>query len=149
LQYRRTRLFLIVWARSDGNGGNPGLPKGGIKPGETIFEAALRELKEEVGVERKHVVFRGYGGTRSVKSLNLREGFTQKRYFIVCASYFGPRKLKVDPNELSGYDWLTQKGVDKALAKLHGMRPDKEQVSHEAVAMAARLIRKRICHRRI
>lgn len=43
----------------DGSRSIPGvwdLPKGGIKPGETAFEAVLREVREETGAERCQII---------------------------------------------------------------------------------------------
>jgi 8-oxo-dGTP pyrophosphatase MutT (NUDIX family) len=138
LQYKKTRKFLVILSKDDGTGRNPGLAKGGVEVGETIFEAALRELNEEIGIERGHVAFRGYGGTRSVGSLKSKGGFAKKLYFLLYAVYSGSLELTVNPNELSGYDWLTFAELNVALAELRERRPDKERVLREAFAMIAR-----------
>lgn len=143
LQYRKSGRFLIVWSKDDALGSNPGLAKGGVEFGEMIFEAGLRELAEEVGIQRKHVALRGYGGARSVRSLKSKGGFAKKLYFIIYGVFSGPRKLTVNPNELSGYDWMSLSEVDIALTELRVQRPDKERVLREAFAMAVSKVRKK------
>ena len=143
LRYRKSERFLVIWSKDQGMGRNPGLAKGGVEIGETVFEAALRELNEEVGAERKHVALRGYAGTRSVKSVKSKGGFDKKLYFIIYAVFSGPRKLIVNPNELSGYEWLTLTEIGSVLAELRERRPDKERVLREAFAMAASKVKKR------
>lgn len=75
-----------------------GLPKGRLEQGETILEAAQRELKEEIG----------YGARRLVKltDLSLAPGYMTHITHIVLARDLYPEKLKGDePEELEVVPW--------------------------------------------
>jgi 8-oxo-dGTP pyrophosphatase MutT (NUDIX family) len=53
---RGSQLIVIVPCRRAADGSRVlGLPKGHIDPGETALEAAVREVREEAGVEAEHV----------------------------------------------------------------------------------------------
>lgn len=59
------------------------LPGGVIEAGETLIEAALRELREEVAVEARVVAF-----NRHVESIERDEAGAIKRHFVI-ASFVG------------------------------------------------------------
>ncbi len=59
------------------------LPGGLVEPGETIAEAALRELREEVGVEARIVGF-----NRHVEIIERDEAGAVRHHFVI-ASYVG------------------------------------------------------------
>ena len=132
--------FLIIWSKDDGTGENPGLVKGGVEVGEKLFAAGFRESAEEVGMSREHIFFRGYGGTRSVRSLKCKGGFPKKLYVILYADYTGPKRLTINPNELSRCAWLTDVEIDKTLCELRAKRPVKETVLREALAAVMPLL---------
>ena len=63
------------------------LPKGTVEKGETYEETALREVKEETGVEAKIVDYIG----RSQYTFNVREGVVSKEvhwYLMLADSYY-------------------------------------------------------------
>ena len=63
------------------------LPKGTVEKGETYEETALREVKEETGVEAKIVDYIG----RSLYTFNVQEGVVSKEvhwYLMLADSYY-------------------------------------------------------------
>jgi len=75
-----------------------GLPKGRLEHGETILEAAQRELKEEIG----------YGARRLEKltELSLAPGYMTHVTHVVLARDLYPEKLQGDePEELEVIPW--------------------------------------------
>lgn len=78
------------------------LPGGHVDPGETIVVAALREGKEETGLELEPLKVLRWG------EMILSEQFHRPAHFIyfhvLCKITGG--ELKVDTTELSEYQWL-------------------------------------------
>ncbi len=59
------------------------LPGGSVEAGETLIEAALRELREEVAVEARVIAF-----NRHVESIERDEAGAIRRHFVI-ASFVG------------------------------------------------------------
>jgi len=75
-----------------------GLPKGRIDPGETMFEAANRELKEEIGY--------GAGQLHQLSSFSIAPQYLQHMTEIILATGLYPEKLPGDePEELEVVPW--------------------------------------------
>lgn len=75
-----------------------GLPKGRMDPGETIEQAADRELKEEVGMGARKL-------TR-VRSITLAPGYMSHQIHLVLAEDLYPERLPGDePEELEVVPW--------------------------------------------
>ncbi len=75
-----------------------GLPKGRIDPGETSFDAANRELKEEVGYGAKHM--------HHLSSFSIAPQYLQHMTEIIIATDLYPEKLVGDePEELGVVPW--------------------------------------------
>lgn len=73
-------------------------PKGLMEDGETVFEAANREIKEEIGL--------GANRFHQLKSVSLAPGYFTHRMNIVVAEDFYPQKLPGDePEELEVVYW--------------------------------------------
>jgi 8-oxo-dGTP diphosphatase len=50
IQDKNKQILLIQRAQNDSHGGKWETPGGGIEDGESVFEAALREVEEETGI---------------------------------------------------------------------------------------------------
>lgn len=85
-----------------------GLPKGKIDPGENLFEATNRELKEEVG----------YGAQQlhHLSTLSIAPAYLEHMIDVVIAEQLYPEKLEGDePEELEVVPWKLNK-IDALLA---------------------------------
>lgn len=75
-----------------------GLPKGRLEEGETILEAAQREMKEEIGYGARHLI--------ELTRLSLAPGYMTHVTYIVLARDLYPEKLDGDePEELEVVPW--------------------------------------------
>lgn len=75
-----------------------GLPKGRLEPGETILEAAQREMKEEIGYGARELT--------ELTSLSLAPGYMTHVTHIVLARDLYPEKLPGDePEEIEVVPW--------------------------------------------
>jgi ADP-ribose diphosphatase len=75
-----------------------GLPKGRLEQGETIIEAAQREMKEEIGYGARNLV--------ELTRLSLAPGYMTHITYIVLARDLYPEKLEGDePEELEVVPW--------------------------------------------
>ncbi len=75
-----------------------GLTKGRIDAGETMFEAANRELKEEIGYGAKHLL--------QLSSFSIAPQYLQHTTDIILATGLYPEKLPGDePEELEVIPW--------------------------------------------
>lgn len=75
-----------------------GLPKGRTEPGESLIEAANRELKEEIGYGAKHLYH--------LTSFSIAPSYLEHMTEIIIASDLYPEKLAGDePEELEVVPW--------------------------------------------
>lgn len=85
------------------------LPGGAIEAGETVKQAALRELSEESGYSAKKAVIIGSFYTNNRRS-------DQKQYIVLCRGLF-ERKLAEDPDEFIESHWLPLNDVRAMIKK--------------------------------
>jgi ADP-ribose diphosphatase len=75
-----------------------GLPKGRLEEGESIIEAAQREMKEEIGYGARNLI--------ELTRLSLAPGYMTHITWIVLARDLYPEKLEGDePEELEVVPW--------------------------------------------
>lgn len=75
-------------------------PKGKIQKGETEKEAALREIGEEIWVQKQHLIIKSLLGTTSLRSSETQKGHLDKdvTYFLI--KYTGdPSLIKIIEGE--------------------------------------------------
>lgn len=102
-----SRLYLILHYEE----GHWDLPKGHVEPGEKEMETAMRELREETGIDDIEPVF---GFRESLEYFYERQGRTMHKevvFFLGKASRAGV-KLSF---EHIGYEWLAFKDATKRL----------------------------------
>ncbi|XXM72335.1 NUDIX hydrolase [Lysinibacillus sphaericus] len=114
------------------NGSYYTLPGGAVEPGETLDEAAVREVKEETGLDAE------IGDIFSVS-----EGFFEDRghhavFFIFRGKVTGGEITVSMPEEIEEVTWM---GVDKAEEYIHITRGQKGLIKSNA--SAPYLLRKR------
>jgi 8-oxo-dGTP diphosphatase len=80
--FRAGRVLLATRTRAPFAGAFS-LPGGVVEAGETLTDAALRELREEVAVETRIIAF-----NRHVESIELDEARAIRRHFVI-ASFVG------------------------------------------------------------
>jgi 8-oxo-dGTP diphosphatase len=105
--FRGDRVLLAVRGKAPMDG-LYSLPGGAVEPGETLAEAALRELREEVGVEAKIV---GFVAHREVIE---RDAGGRVRLHIVIAAH-AARWVSGEPQrgpEARDVRWVTEAELD-------------------------------------
>ncbi|MFO0971233.1 MAG: NUDIX hydrolase [Candidatus Saccharimonadales bacterium] len=85
------------------------LPGGAMELGETVKDAALRELAEECGYSSKNVIDLGYFYVQNRKS-------NRKQYVVICSDLF-EHVLEGDPDEFIELHWLTLKEIHEKVSR--------------------------------
>jgi len=125
--FRRTNegiKFLLLYRR--GNYWN--FPKGHFEAGERDIEVAIRELKEETGIEKSEI--RIVPNFRTYERFHFRIG-RESIYDTVILFLAETRKaeVKLIPREHSGYAWFT---YDEALIFIGKKYEDTRRVLRQA-----------------
>lgn len=97
---KKSFLLLRHWNRWD-------LPKGHIKKTETELEGALREFREETGIDPKKVkIDPEFRFEIIYYPKYIRLGMQTVEKTLVVFLGFVPKRLPVEPTEHSGYEWI-------------------------------------------
>ena len=112
------------------------LPKGGIQPGETPCDAALRETQEETGLtlSATALVDLGRHGYTASKDLHLFACLSERvdPRALACTSLFFDRRSRRSRPEMEGHGWFTFDRIGALctppLARLLGESIDLERV---------------------
>lgn len=107
--------FLILYHR----GGYWNFPKGKIESEERSFETAVRELKEETGIERNEIKIIPNFKTSEKFAFWKNTGNKNSRVFKIVIFYLAEtKKEKISiENKHNGYAWFTFKDAMKILEK--------------------------------
>lgn len=110
---------LLICER-DGSPGAWQFPQGGVDPGESLEEAILREVREEIGLPpTAYEILRSKGGYRYVFPPEVRkrkkgdwEG--QEQTYFLCRLADGAPRIDVNqkPREFRDYRWIKPRKFD-------------------------------------
>jgi putative (di)nucleoside polyphosphate hydrolase len=121
------------------------MPQGGIDKGESPDQAALRELKEEIGTDKARIVaeldeWLSYDLPGEVAGRLWRGGFkgqTQKWYALAFTGTDADIDLTTHTPEFKAWRWMALDAVARAIVAFK--RPIYERVAREFAPVAARL----------
>lgn len=128
------KLGEVLLVQSSKNSNWWGLPQGGVNRGESLVNAAVRELQEETGIDTESIRYILGCGVNQIDIPNWehRDGFQKgKRYYYF---YFGGCEpgvnIKLQPEELSAYKWMHP---TQAIEQLSTVNQEKRNAIIEAM----------------
>ena len=107
-------LFLLVYS---GRNKIWGFPKGHIEPGEIEKDAALREVKEETGIDELRFVdgFREEDVYQTIGNRGLHKGSVIEKHSIYFLCETKSMNIVVDAVEITEHKWLSRIEAEKIL----------------------------------
>jgi len=102
--------FLLIYSKRNNAWG---FPKGHIEPGESEKEAALREIKEETGIDDLAFVegFREEDIYKAISNRGPHNGTAIEKHSIYYLCKTQTSVIKVDEEEISSFKWLRLQDV--------------------------------------
>lgn len=97
------------------------IPGGGVEEGESLEEAAYREVKEELGIDAKSLELTGKGETplqftfKTPKVKNGVEIIGSERHFFGFKFIGDDNEIKLQEDEVRAYKWVPFAELDKFL----------------------------------
>jgi bis(5'-nucleosidyl)-tetraphosphatase len=110
----RQALFLLIYS---GRNKIWGFPKGHIESGETEKDAALREIKEETGLNDLKFIdgFREEDVYEAISNRGPNKGDTIEKHSVYFLCETKTVNIVVDKSEISEYRWLDHIEAEKLL----------------------------------
>lgn len=99
LYNKQDKTYLVI-QHSNYSGGHWGFPKGAVEPGESVQDAAIREVHEEVGI--KIDTLEDFEKLNTYEPHYFEGKLKQVHYFLAYTQEQG----KMDPWELQDMKWL-------------------------------------------
>jgi len=101
-------------------------PQGGMKEGESVTETALRELKEELGLEQDKIrviaqapIVHRYDWDKESITLANKRWKGQKQFYVLVEFLGNNEDIVIGTNELKDYKWVKQKELRKHIEHKH------------------------------
>jgi 8-oxo-dGTP pyrophosphatase MutT (NUDIX family) len=105
--------LLLVEEKSGPRKGTLGLPGGIADPGENFIQGALRELREETGLEGQFLFLYS---VRHAYPLN----YGQDDLYFVSVFGVGAQEITLQESEISGFQWVKTRELDAVEARTIG-----------------------------
>lgn len=150
--YRQAASLVVLRPSADGSSREPELlllhkprkrdawqlPQGGCEAGESVEQAALRELHEEAGIANAEIL----GASMEVYTYDFPPSFRRFRPDAICGQRIAfvfavvppETPVRVDENEIDAYRWVDAKGLRQYVTR------------EEYLRLAERLYREAITH---
>lgn len=110
--YVENELGEVLWVKMHNFGGKWGIPGGHVDRGESVEAAALRELKEETGIEADSAEYVSFSEIDEPKDYHKSKHFISFQFRVRVK---GRPEVVPEEDEIEEYKWLT---IDQARKEL-------------------------------